>query len=399
VLAADLQADPSIGEELSGRTKIRSLQIGNVWFEERQGGLARVYYELFRHLPQAGVEFQGLVIGSRGLTKKHGSKLHEFAAANEALPMRMMKARQLFSRVVESSPVDLVASHFALYSFPMLDRLGNRPLVVHFHGPWAAEAGVEGAADLRSRLQHALERKVYARAARFIVLSRAFAKELVTRYGVRDEDVRIIPAGVDLEKFNCEATRTDARRRLGWPTDRPIILAVRRLAQRMGLEDLVAAASELVRSIPEVLIYIAGTGVLASQLQAQIDCLGLKQSIKLLGRVEDDVLPLAYRAADISVVPTVSLEGFGMITLESLACGTPVMVTPIGGLPEVVRDLSPNLLFEATGAAALAQGLSAALRGNRNLPSAADCRVYAEANFRWETIVSRIRNVYAEALA
>jgi glycosyltransferase involved in cell wall biosynthesis len=98
---------------------------------------------------------------------------------------------------------------------------------------------------------------------------------------------------------------------------------------------------------PEVLLLIAGKGPLHDALSARIEDLGLQRHVRLLGYVPDADLALAYRAADLSVVPTVALEGFGLITVESLAAGTPVLVTPVGGLPETVQALAPNLILPA----------------------------------------------------
>ncbi len=144
--------DNSSARRLADSSVIRTLQIGNVWFEERQGGLARVYYELFRHLPQTAVHFRGLVIGSGGIEKKYGPEsLSEFASAQESMASRLLKARSAVRQVLANQPVDLIASHFALYTFPALREISRVPLVVHFHGPWASESGVEGAANVRSR--------------------------------------------------------------------------------------------------------------------------------------------------------------------------------------------------------------------------------------------------------
>ena len=68
--------------------------------------------------------------------------------------------------------------------------------------------------------------------------------------------------------------------------------------------------------------------------------------VRMLGSSRDADLPLYYRAADLSVVPTVALEGFGLVAAESLAAGCPALVTPVGGLPSVVADLSPDLVLE-----------------------------------------------------
>jgi len=166
----------------------------------------------------------------------------------------------------------------------------------------------------------------------------------------------------------------------------------------MGLEDLIAAADVVRRYHGDMLLLLAGSGPLKEELAARIQALGLERHVRLLGRLPDDRLPLAYRAADLTVVPTIALEGFGLIAVESLAAGVPVLVTPVGGLPEVVADLSPSLVLEATGAGALADGLRRALRGDLDLPGAEACRAYARAHFDCRTAAARTAEVYREAV-
>jgi glycosyltransferase involved in cell wall biosynthesis len=146
-------------------------------------------------------------------------------------------------------------------------------------------------------------------------------------------------------------------------------------------------------------LLIAGKGQLQGELQTRISAAKLGYNVRLLGFVPDQHLAALYRAATISVVPTVALEGFGLITAESLASGTPVLVTPVGGLPEAVAGLSPDLVLPATGAAAIADGLRAALDGSLKLPDAEACRAYAQANFDNSVIAKRVATVYREAIA
>jgi glycosyltransferase involved in cell wall biosynthesis len=166
----------------------------------------------------------------------------------------------------------------------------------------------------------------------------------------------------------------------------------------MGIENLISAISEVRRQVPEVLLLIAGKGALSGELEEQVRSLGLEDNVRLLGFVPDEDLPIAYRAADLSIVPTVALEGFGLIAVESLAAGTPVLVTPVGGLPEVVRDLSADLMLPGSGTGDLVEGLVAALRGELALPDSEACRSYARARYDWPVIAARTREVYAEAL-
>ena len=150
--------------------------------------------------------------------------------------------------------------------------------------------------------------------------------------------------------------------------------------------------------MPNVLVLIAGRGPIAPELEKQIHALGLADNVRLLGYVPDDDLPCAYRAADLTIVPTIALEGFGLIVAESFAAGTPCLVTPVGGLPEAASGLSPSLVLGGTGSAAIAAGVTAALTGALPMPTAAACLDFARRNYDWSVIAERTRLVYEEAM-
>ncbi|MDE1178850.1 MAG: glycosyltransferase family 4 protein [Edaphobacter sp.] len=377
---------------------LRTLQIGNDWFGERQGGLNRVYSELLRFLPEAGVEVRGLVAGTPNVAVSTGGVVTGFAPAKAPLPQRLLAARKAEIQELRTGRFDLIASHFALYTVPIVDKLSRTPTVIHFHGPWAAEAGVEGQSSLGSRVQAAIEHAVYRRGRRLIVLSEAFKRELIRRYRIPEDLVRIVPGGIDSDRFNDHLSRAEARERLGWPVDRPTVLAVRRQVRRMGLENLIDATIEVRKRVPEIMIMLAGSGPILGELRERIAAAGLEDNIRQLGRVEDADLPLAYRAADVSIVPTQALEGFGMITLESLASGTPVLVTPVGGLPEVIRPFAPDCVLADTSTDSITETLTSFLTGAQALPSSDACRAYAVKNFDWPVIAAKTRHVYEEAL-
>ncbi|HEY1610630.1 MAG TPA: glycosyltransferase family 4 protein [Paraburkholderia sp.] len=377
---------------------IQSLQIGMHWFPERAGGLDRMYYSLVGALPGAGVEVRGVVAGSPKVAEDSGGAIRGFGSAARALPLRLMDARRALRREIRERRPDVISSHFALYTFPGLDVTRGIPQVSHFQGPWADESLVEGAATLAQRVKHSLEQSVYERSSRLIVLSNAFGEILTHRYGIAPDRVRVVPGCADTAQFDPPWNQAEARMRLQLPQDRPIILAVRRLVRRMGLEDLIDAVKAVKPRHPDVLLLIAGRGRLAQELQQRIDDADLADNVKLLGFVPDAHLPSLYRAANLSVVPTVALEGFGLITVESLAAGTPVLVTPVGGLPEAVAGLSPDLVLPSTGAGAIAEGLGAALSGRMKLPSAEACRDYARNHFDNAVVAKRVAAVYAEAI-
>jgi glycogen(starch) synthase len=376
-----------------------SLQIGMRWLDSGAGGLDRVFHDLANSLPGQGVAVHGLVVQPADVAARTGGRIEAFAAEGANLPGRLLGVRHAVRRLVAGGGIDLVAGHFALYLSAALASLGDRPLVQHFHGPWARESGFEGQKRIAVMVKKAIERRVYSRADRFIVLSKAFADLLSRDYGVDPERIRIVPGSVDLDRFNSELSREKARAALGWATDRPILLATRRLIARVGLDQLIDAIQIVRRSVPDVLLLIAGRGPLEAVLRRQIEEGGLRANVRLLGFLPDDRLPLAYRAADINVVPTAALEGFGLTAAEALAAGTPSMVTPIGGLPEVVADLAPELVFASGAASDLAAGLCAALKGEIVLPGSAACRAYAEARFATGLAAARTASVYRELLA
>lgn len=377
---------------------IHSLQIGMHWFPERAGGLDRMYYSLVGALPGAGVHVRGVVAGSPKVAQDSGGAIQGFGLASRALPLRLMAARHALRREIERHRPDVISSHFALYTFPGLDVTRGIPQVSHFQGPWADESFVEGAASLSQRIKHYLEQSVYERSSRLIVLSRAFGDILTKRYAISPERVRVVPGCVDTAQFDPPCTPSEARLKLQLPQGRPIVLAVRRLVRRMGLEDLIDAIAKIKSRHPDVLLLIAGRGRLEAELQQRIEDAGLADNVKLLGFVPDAHLPSLYRAATLSVVPTVALEGFGLITVESLAAGTPVLVTPVGGLPEAVAGLSQDLVLPSTGADAIADGIDAALSGRIRLPDAEACRNYARNHFDNAVIAKRVAGVYAEAI-
>jgi glycosyltransferase involved in cell wall biosynthesis len=368
------------------------------WLPEAPGsGVGRMYHGLLRHLPEQGVRVSGLVTGSPAVSA-NDDPVEAFASPDTLLPRRLWNLRSAVRAQLRARSPDVVASHFALYTLPFLDLLGNTPLVVHFHGPWAQESKAEGASRLVTRLKEGVEQIAYRRAQRFIVLSEAFKSILVDEYSVPEDCVRVVPGGVNVERFSSSLTPPDARTRLGWPSDRPILLAVRRLVRRVGLENLVDAMRHVRDHVPEALLLIAGKGPLADELRARIERHNLENHVQLLGFVPDEDLPLAYRAADVSVVPTRSLEGFGLVAVESLAAGTPPLVTPVGGLPEVVSGLSENLVMGGSSTGAIQDHLVAALNGSLSLPSAEACRTFATDNYDWPVIAKQVRSVYEPLL-
>jgi glycosyltransferase involved in cell wall biosynthesis len=363
------------------------------------GGCGRVFAELSRSLAGAGVRFSGAVAEPDNVDALSEGRIKLFATSTSSMKTRLKSGRLTVLRLIEAERPDILASHFALYALPVLDKLYGRKsfaFVNHFHGPWAAESVEEGANPCSALVKKTLEQIVYRRADRTIVLSRAFARIAAEQYHIPEEQIRIVPGCVDTDRFNTDLTRQEARQALQLPADRLLLVTVRRLVNRMGLHSLIEAMREVSRAIPDALLLIAGSGPLRADLNTAITEFGLHKNVRLLGFVPDDQLPLLYRAADLNVVPSQALEGFGLVVVEALAAGTPSAVTPIGGLPEIVAGLNPSLVFSSTASTAISSRLVEVLKSNRALPTEMQCRDLALSNYTSEYMAHRTAAVYRE---
>lgn len=371
------------------------LCLGTGWFPKTPGGLERYIYELTRRWAanQDKVELCG--VGIPEATEDFSIELNNLASPDSSIWKRLWSIRQNFRQTRDGKP-DAINLHFALYSFPILDILPKGvPITFNFHGPWASESKQE---VMHRKLSNffkywLIERKTYHSCDRFIVLSKAFGNVLHQEYEIPWEKINIIPGGVDTNKFEAIFSKNEACSQLNWPQGRQIIFTSRRLVHRVGIDKLLNALALIKPKMPDIWLAIAGRGPLEAELKQQVEELELHDRVKFLGFLPDEQLPIAYQAADISIMPSQSFEGFGLAILESLSCGTPVICTPVGGMPEILEPFSPELITSSIDAKAIAEKLEQVLLNKVSVPSKEDCRQYASVNFNWDKIASEVRSV------
>jgi len=206
------------------------------------------------------------------------------------------------------------------------------------------------------------ERAVVSRAERVVVLSDFMRRRLIDCHRADAERIRLIPGAVDTEIFAPCLDRRSIRASLGLTEEEFVLLTVRNLEPRMGVDTLVHALVRLRREIPRIRLLIGGRGSLRALLELQVKQLGLDGCIRLMGFVPEDRLPDYYRAADLFVLPTAQLEGFGLVTVEALASGTPVFGTPIGATEEILGKLDHSLVAKGADSESLAVGIAALYR-------------------------------------
>ncbi len=369
------------------------VHLGLGWIGDRGGGLERYQDGICRAHAGLGQSVTAWVQSRVPIAGDHGYRVVAYASPEEPRRTKLSKLTELAASRLPGCD-SVFVSHHASVSALLLPLLREMPHVVHFQGPWAEEATIEGAPLWKTWLQRRQERRVYQSADRIITLSTAFKELVVDRYGVQADCVTVVPGAIDALAADPGVSRSEARARLGWPTDRRIVICIRRLVRRVGVLELITAAELVRQTHPDVLFMIGGTGPLKDELAAKIDSLGLSDHVRLLGFVADADLQTAYRAADYSIVPTQSLEGFGLVTLESMAAGTPSIVTPVGSLPEVMSGLSDSLILPGKDPTSIAEGVSRILGGELAVPDAEACKRYVRDHYDWSVIAPRVLDVY-----
>ncbi|BAZ42235.1 group 1 glycosyl transferase [Calothrix sp. NIES-4101] len=371
------------------------LCVGLGWFPKTPGGLERYIYDLTHKLAANHdyIELCGVDLPENETDSS--IKLTNLAASDESILQRMRSCRANFRKSRGEKP-DAINLHFALYSFPILDLLPKKvPITFNFHGPWVSESGEETKESKISfwLKKWLIEQQTYNRCDRFIVLSKAFGHILHHEYQIPWEKIHVIPGGVDIDKFQPDLSPQQARSQLGWQQNRQIMFTSRRLVHRVGIDKLLNAIAQIKHRVPDIWVAIAGRGPIQAALQQQASELGLDDHVKFIGYLAEADLPVAYQAADFSIMPSQAFEGFGLAVVESLACGTPVICTPIGGMPEILQPFSPHLITASAHENAIAETLEQVLLGKIAIPSRSQCRDYATANFDWTKIAQQVRQV------
>jgi glycosyltransferase involved in cell wall biosynthesis len=371
------------------------LTLGTGWFPQTPGGLERYIYELTHKLAAQKDEIELCGVGLPADAKNTQIKLTNLANPDSKISSRLLSIRHNFKKTRLGKP-DAINLHFALYSFPILDILPKGiPVTFNFHGPWASESQEEVTNKkfgiwLKQKL---IEQSTYNRCDRFIVLSKAFGQILHQKYQIPWQKIHIIPGGVDIDHFQNNLSRQEARIKLGWPSNRKILFTSRRLVHRMGIDKLLAAIAMIKIQVPEIWLAIAGRGHIQALLQQKAQALGLENHVKFLGFLPDEHLPLAYQSADLTIMPSQSFEGFGLAIIESLACGTPVLCTPVGGMPEILQGFSPDLITESITVESIADKLTQIMLAKLPLPSREECRNYTIKHYNWTNIAQEVRQV------
>lgn len=304
---------------------------------------------------------------------------------------------------------DAVHAHYWLsgWTAHLTRRYWNTPFVQMFHTTAHMKNAVAGAADRETDERARVERQLLSLADSIIAANPDERADLIWHMGAANDRVCTIPPGVDLHLFQPH-DRPACRARYNLTPDQPVVLFCGRIDPIKGIDILIEAVA-LLRDDPATptptVLFIGGdlddadcpTGPLAGVV-AEVAAAGLAGNFRFLGSLPQDELPLAYSAADVVAVPS-RYESFGLVAVEALACGTPVVASRAGGLKFTVDEDVAGLLVRMGSAPDLAAGLAAVLRNDAfRAELAANARASVE-RFSWPVVASSVLTVYRRLAA
>ena len=308
-------------------------------------------------------------------------------------------ARLEAQRAADGLDYDLIHAHYWLSGAAGLTLRDHWqvPLVQMFHTLGRLKNTVARApGEVESGLRIGEEARIARLADRIVAANVVERADLVWHYGAAADRVAVIPCGVDTEMFRPMAQPV-AKDLLELEPE-PLLLYVGRLQPIKGLETLLDAMTRLTG--PARLLIIGGDqdepdNAHAERLRLRVDALGLRARVRFLGAQPQDRLRLFYAAADATVMPSY-YESFGMVALEAMACGTPVIASRVGGLTTTVRDGVTGYLVPEGDAAALAERMEAVLGDPTTRERLGREAVRWAAEHRWPCIAEKVCSLYSE---
>ncbi len=318
--------------------------------------------------------------------------------------------------VCKGKSVDIVHIHNPLTGFLALlhPALWKIPVVYHFHSAWFDEEKINRRGDKYSGYFkkvrgivlllaiRSMEWFCFFRANQILLLSTYSLRRFRRYFPFYGTQTKIISGGVDVEEFRPATNmreRETLRDKFSLPQGILILLTVRRLHYRMGLENLIQALAIVGEKEPDIkfLSLIAGGGPLQETLSQQIADLNLQNKVRLTGVISQDDLPKYYRCADLFILPTTMIEGFGLSTAEALASGLPVLGTPVGATQNILGSINPRMLFEGIEPNALAEGILDYLKNPKNFSDLSTlCRERATSLYSWDSAVDQTEELFCK---
>lgn len=368
------------------------------------GGVARHCYGLAKALAHSGHEVHVITLDFPGtLSYEEVDGVKVYRTATELGHPNFVTWALLFNHFMEKRVADvsqrvefdLVHVHDWLTS-PVgvsFKHYMKKPMVVTVH---STEYGRSGLHNPESYAIDGIEWWATYEASKVIVTSGSMKKEICEHFRLPPEKVEVIPNGIDLTKYGVSVDRWSVRSRYGVQPNEKLVLCVGRLVPQKGVEHLIRAVPNINRRYPEAKFIIVGDGWLRDHLEGLAQSTGYRWKIMFTGFIPDQEVVALMSSADVLVVPSV-YEPFGIVALEGMAAGVPVVVSQVGGLAEVIDHDRTGVFVYPGKPESIAWGVDHVLS---NLDHARwlaqNAQEMIQKTYSWESIAMKTVRVYEE---
>ncbi len=352
-----------------------------------EGGIGRHIYELYKKLTENyGID---IVVFSPnknsiknhvnifGLSKKIGKNI-----------MFSFLVNMINNNLINKYDLDLVHFHGGPGGIIFIKKVKDTPVIFTVHHTYYQQYYLIPEQKWKYIFSK-FENISYKFADKIICVSENTRDILVKNYHIEKEKIEIIPNGVDINKFrplnNIEKIRNS-------------ILFVGRLDERKGIKYLIKSIVLVKEMIPDIKLFIVGTGKLKKELEKFIILNNIKQNVKFLGRLSDKDLVEWYNRCEIVVIPSI-FEGFGIVAIEAMACKTPIIATNVPGLNSIIKNGENGLLVPPKDSRKLADAIVNLLNDcklRRHL--SVNGRKEVLKKFNWDIIAKRTVKIYEEVI-
>jgi len=273
------------------------------------------------------------------------------------------------------------------------------PIVLTYHGDWQESFGGIARRMALYFYNKFLLHEILSRVDVIISPSRHYVHE--SRFLAKYQDkIVVIPNGINVKDFNAPYSKEECRKKLGLEVNGYVILFVGNLTPYKGPEILVRAMPEVMREIPSAELVFVGNGSMRKELEELSKRLGIEKHVKFAGFVKESLKPLYYKAADVFCLPSVTTtESFGIVNLEAMACGVPIVASKVGGIPDVVRDGENGLLVPPKNPLALAHAIVRLLEDERLRKRMGEKAKKEVEKYSWEKIAEMTEKLYEQVLS
>ncbi|MHC4308379.1 MAG: glycosyltransferase family 4 protein [Planctomycetota bacterium] len=309
--------------------------------------------------------------------------------------------KEVVNKFLPNIKWDIIHIHSLFTGAGVMEALGDTPHYLYtVHSPVVAEQKINWAHQgfigklkllFGLKILKRLENTILHKASAIHVLSKFTKSQIQYFHGLADK-IKIIPHWIQPQYIRTQK-KAEARALLDWPQNIPILFTIRNHIPRTGLDIAIDAIAPL--AIQKRCIFIvAGDGPMRTMLQERARNAGAGLAeVVFTGHLPNKKLMLAYQAADLFVLPTIELECFGLIILEALAMGCPIVATKVAAIPELLGPILPDFIVPANNVTAMRTKLQDYLEGKLVVPNQETLSDYVQCRYAKKVISQNIMDL------